>query len=107
LNAFLCLIGIAAIAIFALPYSIGSYGFRVDVGAVFGMSIGIFFLVGFIGLSIAGGIGLLKGKNWGRLLSIVNAALSLLSFPIGTVIGILVLVYLARSGVQQYFEGTD
>ena len=101
LNALFCAIGIAAIALFAFP-SAGP----VDTGTVFGLSIGIFFLACFIGLSIAGGIGLLIEKNWGRIVSIVNAALNLLNIPIGTVIGILVLIYLTRAEVREYFEGS-
>ena len=110
INAFLLLIGIAAIAVFAFPDAIGYYEFPgalnhhgiIDVGAIFGLSIAIFFLVCFIGLSVAGGIGLLLGKGWGRIISIVNAVLSLMNFPIGTVIG--VLIYLTRPDVREYFE---
>ena len=112
INAFLLLIGIAAIAVFAFPDALGYYEFPgalnhhgiIDVGAIFGLSIAIFFLVCFIGLSVAGGIGLLLGKGWGRIISIVNAVLSLMNFPIGTVIGVLVLIYLTRPDVREYFE---
>ena len=109
LNSFLCLIGIAAIAIFAFPGALGHYGavnVGSDIGAIFGLSIAILFLLCCIGLSVAGGIGLLLGKTWGRIVSIVNAVLSLLSIPIGTVIGILVLIYLTRTEVREYFGGS-
>ncbi|MFC1929885.1 hypothetical protein ACFLW6_03375 [Chloroflexota bacterium] len=109
LNAFLCLIGIAAIAIFAFPGALGHYGavnVGSDIGALFGLSTAILFLLCCIGLSIAGGIGLLLGKAWGRIISIINAVLSLLSIPIGTVIGVLVLIYLTRSEIRDYFEGS-
>ena len=101
LNALFCSIGIAAIAIFAFPKAGPA-----DVGTIFGLSIGIFFLLCFVGLSVAGGIGLLLGKNWGRIVSIVNAALNLISIPIGTIIGVLVLIYLTRSEVREYFEAS-
>ncbi|UCG10118.1 MAG: hypothetical protein JSW30_05195 [Dehalococcoidia bacterium] len=100
LNALFCAIGIAAIALFAFPKAGPA-----DIGTIFGLSIAIFFLLAFIGLSIAGGIGLLMGKNWGRIISIVNAALNLLNIPIGTIIGVLVLIYLTKSEVRDYFEG--
>jgi hypothetical protein len=100
LNALFCAIGIAAIAIFAFPAT-----GRGDVGATFGLSIGVFFLLAFIGLSVAGGVGLLMGKNWGRIVSIVNAALNLLNIPIGTIIGVLVLIYLTKPNIREYFEG--
>ena len=110
INAFFCLIGIAAISIFAFPNAFGYYGpahVGADTGAIFGLSIAILFLLGSIGLSVAGGIGLLSGKAWGRIISIVNAMLSLFFVPIGTVIGALVLIYLTKSDVREYFEGSQ
>ena len=105
LSAFLYLIGIAAIAIFAFPEALGfGYG-SANVGAIFGLSIGIFVLLCCIGLSLAGGIGILKAKSWGRIISIVVAVLSLIWIPVGTVLGVLVLIYLTRSEVRAYFEG--
>ena len=107
LRAFLCLIGIAAIAVFAFPEALGlGYGSG-SVGAIFGLSIGIFVLLVCIGLSLAGGIGILKAKSWGRIISIVNAVLSLFNIPIGTIIGILVLIYLTRAEMREYFEGSS
>jgi len=111
-NAFLLLIGIAAIGVFAFPDALGYYSFPggfnyhgiIDVGAIFGLSIAIFFLLAFIVLSVAGGIGLLMGKGWGRIISIINAVFNLINFPIGTVIGVLVLIYLTKPDVREYFE---
>lgn len=104
LSAFLYLIGIAAIAIFAFPEALGfGYG-PANVGTIFGLSIGIFVLLCCSGLSLAGGIGILKAKSWGRIISIVVAVLSLFSIPVGTVIGVLVLIYLAKAEVREYFE---
>jgi len=109
INALFCLIGIAAIAIFAFPGAFGNYGpvnVGADIGTIFGLSIAILFLLGCIGLSVAGGIGLLLRKAWGRIISLVNAMLSLLFIPIGTIIGVLVLIYLTRSEVREYLEGS-
>ena len=109
LNAFICLIGIAAIAIFAFPGALGHYwpvNLPADIGAIFGLSIAILVLLVCVGLSIAGGIGILLPKPWGRIVSIANAVLSLFSIPIGTITGILVLIYLTRSEVREYFEGS-
>ena len=104
-SAFLYLIGIAAIATFALPEALG-YGWGwADTGSVFGLSIGMLFLLCGAGLCIAGGIGVLKAKNWGRIISIVVAVLSLFWFPVGTAIGILVIIYLAKNETREYFEG--
>ena len=92
-------IGIIAIAVFAFPHTW-------DTGGIFGLSIAEATLACYVGLSVAGGIGLLRGKGWGRILAIVNAILSLFAVPIGTVIGALVLVYLFKPEVKAYFEGS-
>jgi hypothetical protein len=102
--AFLWLIGIIAAAIFAFPFSPGYEGTSVEIGDVFGMIVGTLFLIGCTSIAIASGIGLLRGKRWGRIISIVNAALSLLLVPIGTVIGILVMIYLLKAEVREYYE---
>ena len=63
------------------------------------------FCLGFAGLCLASGIGILKAKSWGRMLTIVVAVLSLFWFPVGTAIGILVIIYLAKPEIGEYFEG--
>ena len=63
----------------------------------------LLFLTYFI-LALMGGIWLLQGREMGRILSIVHAALSLLFVPVGTVIGALVLVYLTKPEVRDYFQ---
>lgn len=114
LCAFFLLIGIAAIDVFAFPEALGyslwwsAYGPAfVDVGAIFGLSIAILVLLCLIGLSLAGGIGILKAKNWGRIISIINAAIGLINIPVGTVIGVLIIIYLSKDEVQAYFEGAN
>jgi len=113
LSAFFLLIGIAAISVFAFPEALGYSRWSpagvptfIDVGAIFGLSIAILVLLCLIGLSLAGGIGILKAKSWGRIISVINAILGLLNIPIGTVIGILVLIYLMKPEVREYFEGS-
>ena len=105
-SAFLYLIGIAAIAIFAFPEALGFMYGPANIGSIFGMSTGMFVLLCCSGLSLAGGIGILKAKSWGRIISIVVAVLSLFWIPVGTVIGVLVLMYLTRSEVREYFESS-
>jgi hypothetical protein len=68
------------------------------------LSIAILVLICYISIAIAGGVGLLKGREWGRVLSIAHAALSLVSFPIGTVIGVIIIMYLTKSEVTGYFQ---
>ena len=112
LSAFFYLISIAAIAIFALPGALGHFGPVIigpplypDIGAIFGLSIGMFVLLCCMGLCLAGGIGILRAKSWGRIISIVVAVLSLFWIPVGTVLGVLVLIYLTKPEVRAYFEG--
>jgi hypothetical protein len=103
-SAFLALIGICAIALFAFPPAIGSmweYGMS---SAVFVLSVSILILLCLIGISIAAGVGLLRGAEWGRVLGIVHSALSLFSFPIGTTIGVLCIIYLTKADVAAYFK---
>jgi hypothetical protein len=92
-------IGTIAIAVFALPEAVRD----ADTGPPLGWSIVIIWLLLLIGLSVAAGIGLIKGKSWGRTLAIVNAVLDLFSFPFITVIGVLSLIYLFRKEVKEYF----
>lgn len=108
ITAFIALIGISAIAVFALPDAISPWwGWEPEVGAIFGLSVGILVLLCYIGIAIAGGMGLLKGKEWGRILSIVHAALSIFWFPIGTAIGVLSIIYLTRPEVTEYIKSSS
>jgi O-antigen/teichoic acid export membrane protein len=54
--------------------------------AVVGFAIGIFLVLLSVP-GIIGGIGLLKRKEWARILVLITSALHLLNFPIGTAIG--------------------
>jgi len=117
ITAFCAFVGIAAIAIFAFPSVLGywdSYGYGMIRGAydmpvwagVFGLSIAILVLLCYLGLAIAGGIGLTlnKGHEWARIVSIVHSALSLFAVPVGTVIGTLSIIYLTKQEVRDYFN---
>jgi len=67
------------------------------------------FVSGFLVLTalpgIVGGIGLLKGKNWARVLVIFLAVLDLIDFPIGTTIGAYTLWVLLNNETSQLFDG--
>ena len=104
LSAFISFVVVCILAIFAFPEVIGPMWGPALTGVIFGLSVGILILLIIIGIAIAGGIGLLKGQEWGRVLSIVHAALSLFSFPFGTVIGVLVIIYLTKPDVTAYFN---
>ncbi len=120
ITAFGAFIGIVAIAVFAFPAVLGvwgnidwgySYGYGMIgdgnmpmVGAIFGLSVAILFLLCFLAVAVLGGIGLLTGKEWGRITGIVHSALSLVCVPVGTVIGILAIIYLVKPEVKDYFN---
>jgi len=78
---------------------------RIGNFAIIVMGFVLLIMVAYFVLSLMGGIGLLKGREWGRIVSIVHAALSLFWIPIGTVVGILILIYLTKTEVQEYFIG--
>jgi len=96
-------IGISAIFVFAFPEVSDLWGLEKAAG-IFGLSVGVIILFLSACLAVAGGIGLLAGKEWGRILSLVYATFSLLRIPFGTIIGILVIVYLVKPQVKEYFE---
>lgn len=56
-------------------------------------------------LNLVCGIGLWKLKPYGRILQIGFAGLGLLGIPIGTIISILILVYMFKPGVRVLFSG--
>jgi uncharacterized Tic20 family protein len=104
-DAFLMLMG--ACTLLAIPAS----GVFADIGdpigefwAVFGLTCGvIFILISGIALVLAGW-GLLRMKQWARWLAFVLAIISLFAFPIGTVIGALIIWYLLKDDVREAFE---
>jgi uncharacterized membrane protein len=125
ISAFVAFIGIVAIAVFAIavfaiPFVLGSWGnweyYNGDyygmmgnytdmprVGAVFGLSVAILILLCFLVIAVVAGIGLLKGREWGRITGIVHSALSVFCAPIGTVIGVFSIIYLTKQEVKDFF----
>jgi hypothetical protein len=70
----------------------------------FGLIVGGAIVLIYAAAALAAGIGLLSGREYGRVLSLIHGGLSLLGFPVGTVIGILQIVYLTRADVRAYFR---
>jgi hypothetical protein len=67
-----------------------------------GLCFGIFFLLDGV-LSLAAGWGMLKLQEWGRLLGIFLAIFTLFAFPVGTVIGAVILWYLFQREAKAAF----
>lgn len=83
-------------------------GMDVNLGAANAMgAIGILFAVvmlGFAVLYVFVGIGLWKRQNWARIATIVLSVLSLLSFPLGTIVGALGIYFFAfEDAVKKLF----
>lgn len=55
-------------------------------------------------LYIITGWGLWTLKSWARIVAIILAVISLLSFPIGTIIGIVILWYLFKPEIKTAFH---
>lgn len=53
--------------------------------------------------SLLAGYGMLRHKNWGRLLGIIVSIFNLLSFPIGTALGAYTLWVLLQGQATDYF----
>lgn len=103
LTALIAFIGVAAIAVHAFPSVVGSLYFTRGTGLGI-LSILTIMALAYLGLSVAAGIGLVRAKEGGRFLAIIHASLSLLGIPLGTVIGILTLIYLNKPEIKEYFE---
>lgn len=79
-----------------------------DSGAIFitgivGMSLAVFFTVLAIP-GIIGGVGILKHKDWARILMLIIAILSLMAIPIGTIIGIYTIWVLMKDETIALFH---
>lgn len=56
---------------------------------------------------VVAGYGLRRGKPWARLWSIIACVLAVMSFPIGTALGVYGLVFLFGDQGKQYFESVE
>jgi len=76
---------------------------RPDQGPMM-MGLGIL-LVAFAAYSIICGIGLWTLRSYGRTMQMISAGFGLLGVPIGTLISIAILIYMAKPGVKVLFSG--
>ncbi len=91
--------------VFLLLTGIGVFtgdGVAFSILSVVGTGLALFVLI----LSLPGilaGYGLLKGKEWGRILALVVTVLGLFNFPLGTAIGVYALYVLLQQEARFYF----
>jgi type IV pilus assembly protein PilA len=95
----------AAIWLFVGIFGSSTFLLASDTDRGFGVIIFVALIGGFGLLQLACGIGLLKLKPYGRILQLVFAFIGLLGFPIGTVISILILIYMFKPGIKVLFSG--
>jgi hypothetical protein len=94
------------IGLFLLLTGVGAAsgdGTAMAVLSIVGSVLGLFFAV----LALPGmlaGFGLLAGRSWGRLLSLVVGILGLVNFPVGTAIGIYALWVLLPEDAAAFFK---
>jgi hypothetical protein len=70
------------------------------------VGIGLASLMAVLGLpNIIGGWGLLKGREWARVLVLILAFLSLFNVPFGTALGIYSLIVLFNPEAVKLFQG--
>jgi len=62
------------------------------------------FLAVFSAPEIIGGIGLLKRKEWGRILVLVVSFFNLVNFPLGTALGIYSIIILMKEETVKLFS---
>lgn len=86
---------VVALALFAAAGKAEERTFSLALGALFAV---------FGALQAACGFGLWNLRSWGRILLMVLAGIGLLGIPLGTVISILILVYMSKPGVKVLFS---
>lgn len=94
-----CLLAGAITAGFSVP--------DFEFGAVAGITAMVIVLILVFGLGIlffTTGLGLWGMRTWARWLAVVISILSLLAFPIGTIIGALTIWYLFKPEIKEAFE---
>jgi type IV pilus assembly protein PilA len=83
---------------------VGAAGLGADGGA--GAVVGAAIVASIGGLQFLCGIGLWQLKHYGRTMQIVFACIGLLLIPAGTLIGIVVILYMRKPGIRALFSGT-
>jgi hypothetical protein len=108
--AFLSLLAICGLLSIPLIVGVSTAAARAEgapiataiVSTVMVVASGWIFLVGLANVII--GWGLWKQQEWGRIGALVLAVFRLFSFPVGTLIGALIIWYLLREDVRQEFQ---
>jgi hypothetical protein len=108
-TAFAAFVGLGFIILLAFQPRTFWFGQNVDFEVsgpliYFALVVGGFVLLFYLIAALAAGLGVLSGREYGRVLSLAHGGIGLLFFPVGTVIGVLEIVYLTRADVREYFK---
>jgi type II secretory pathway pseudopilin PulG len=95
--------GTLALLAAALVVVAGFSGRSADGPLVMVLMGGMYGVFGLMG--VAAGVGMLQMRSWGRILQIVMACFGVLALGCGTIVSILILVYLFKPGVKVLFSG--
>jgi hypothetical protein len=99
----------ALLLIFLAGLGVFSSAAAEDATPFFVLTLVAFFVGGLmVVLALPGllaGIGLLRRKEWGRILAIIVAVFDLLNFPIGTAISVYSFYVLFQDAATPYFAG--
>ncbi len=100
----------ALLLIFLAGLGVFSSAAAEDATPFFVLTLVAFFVGGLmVVLALPGllaGIGLLRRKEWGRILALIVGVFDLLNFPIGTLIAVYSFFVLLQSSATPYFAGT-
>ncbi len=94
-----------AVILFGISFIPHNWEMAPGILRLIAWGIGCFFLV--LALpQIIGGIGLMKKKEWARILILVVSFFHLLSFPLGTALGVYSFVILLKEETITLFTGS-
>lgn len=103
IGAVFSFLGVAALLIFALPAVVRDSSGSDQYFAVAGVTFGLLIILVLGALDVAAVVGLFQLRAWGRILAIALAALGLIWFPIGTLVGALIIWYMLGDEAKQAF----
>ena len=98
------LIGACAIVVFPMAAIMRVSGGPDQYFPLIGLGFGLFAALALGVLALVTGWGLMRMFTWARWLAFALALVSLLFFPVGTIIGAVIIWYLLRGEVREAFE---
>ena len=101
------LIGACAIVVFPMAAIIQTNSGSSLYFPLIGLSFGLLTTLVLAVMAIVAGWGLLRMASWARWLAFALAIISLLFFPIGTIIGAIIIWYLLKEDVREAFEAAS